>query len=127
AEPPGASQALLDALPPSKPRPPGTAVRRPAFAGLNVADFAWVGVGPIISKALADHGATVVHVESSTAPDVLRLTPPFKDGQPGVDNAQFMANYNSSKLGLACDLNREEGRAVARRLVAWADVVVESF
>ena len=47
-------------------------LRSNAFEGLKVADFAWVGVGPIIGKALADHGATVVHVESMTRPDVLR-------------------------------------------------------
>ena len=44
-----------------------------AFAGLKVADFSWVGVGPISAKALADHGATVVHIESATIPDVLRM------------------------------------------------------
>ncbi len=101
--------------------------RRGAFDGLKVADFAWVGVGPIISKALADHGATVVHVESLTRPDILRLVPPYKRGEAGLDNAQFMANFNSSKLGLATNLATEEGRRLARRLVDWADVVVESF
>ena len=101
--------------------------RRGAFHGLKVADFAWVGVGPIISKALADHGATVVHVESGTRPDILRLLPPYKRGEAGVDNAQFMANFNSSKLGLATNLSTAEGRRLARRLVDWADVVVESF
>ena len=53
-----------------------------AYAGLKVADFAWVGVGPLISKSLADHGATVVHIETATRPDVLRLAPPFKDNIP---------------------------------------------
>jgi benzylsuccinate CoA-transferase BbsF subunit len=92
-----------------------------------VADFAWVGVGPITSKALADHGATVVHIESSTRPDTLRTVPPYKDGIPGLDRAQFMANFNSSKLGLACDLKTPEGQEIAWRLIDWADVVVESF
>ena len=104
--------------------------RRPKkgiFEGLKVADFAWVGAGPLVTRALADHGATVVHVETASRPDVLRLFPPFKDGQPGVDNAQFMANFNSSKLGIAVDLSTDDGRKVARRLVDWADVVMESF
>ena len=101
--------------------------RQAAFEGLKVADFAWVGVGPLISKALADHGATVIHVESVTRPDVLRLGPPFKDGQAGINRSQFMANFNSSKRGLALNLATEEGRALARRLIEWADVVVESF
>lgn len=101
--------------------------RRGAFEGLRVADFAWVGVGPLISKALADHGATVIHIESSTRPDVLRLGGPFKIGVPGIDRSQFMANFNSSKYGLAANLSLPEGRELARRVVEWADVVVESF
>ena len=102
--------------------------RRPgAFEGLRVADFSWVGVGPIIAKALADQGATVVRVESATRPDILRLLPPFAGTEPGLNRSQFQANFNSSKLGLALDLASEEGRRVARRLTDWADVVVESF
>ena len=42
------------------------------FEGLKVADFSWYGVGPLIAKALADHGATVVHVESERHFDGLR-------------------------------------------------------
>lgn len=113
------------AVPPSAR--PASSPRARAFDGLKVADFAWVGVGPLISKTLADNGATVVHVESATRPDVLRGMPPFKDRVPGVDRSQFMANFNTSKLGLALDLATEGGRAVARRLTGWADVVVESF
>jgi crotonobetainyl-CoA:carnitine CoA-transferase CaiB-like acyl-CoA transferase len=98
-----------------------------AFAGLKVADFSWVGVGPICAKALADHGATVVHVESSTRPDILRLAQPAKDGILGLDRSQFFADYNTSKLGLALNLATPEGIAIARRLIDWADVVLESF
>ena len=98
-----------------------------ALSGVKIADFAWVGVGPLISKSMADHGATVVHIESATRPDVLRLGPPFKDNQPGIDRGQFMANFNSSKLGIALRLDTEQGLSYARQLVDWADVVVESF
>jgi len=131
----GADQALLDDLDDSVSIPvtvqttasTNGAARSRSFDGLKVADFAWVGVGPIISKALADHGATVIHVESTTRPDVLRLVGPFKDAEPGIDRAQFMANFNSSKLGLAINLGTNEGRVLARRVADWADVVVESF
>ncbi|HEY4670281.1 MAG TPA: CoA transferase, partial [Tepidiformaceae bacterium] len=83
--------------------------------------------GPLISKALADHGATVVHVESRVRPDVLRLGQPATKNEPGIDRSQFFANFNSSKLGVGLDLSLPEGRAVARKLIDWADVVVESF
>ncbi|MEK7216866.1 MAG: CoA transferase, partial [Chloroflexota bacterium] len=98
-----------------------------AFTGINVADFSWVGVGPLIAKTLADHGATVVRVESAAHPDYLRLIPPFKDGLPGLDRAQFFANFNTSKLGLALDFGTAAGLELAHRLIGWSDVVIESF
>ena len=97
------------------------------FEGLKVADFSWVGVGPMIGKALADHGATVVRIESPDRLDLLRTVPPFKDGVPGPDRAQFMANFNTSKLGMTIDLKNAEGRRLARRMADWADVVLESY
>ena len=106
---------------------PAAGPRRGAFSGLKVADFAWVGVGPMIGKALADHGATVVRVESTARLDILRERAPFKDDIPGVDRAQYMANFNSSKLGITLDLETPGGRAAARKLADWADVVTESF
>jgi crotonobetainyl-CoA:carnitine CoA-transferase CaiB-like acyl-CoA transferase len=124
----GANQGLLyEATAPDAGSHHGSGDRRPSFDGLRVADFAWVGVGPMISKAIADHGATVVHLESANHVDVLRLLPPFKDATPGLNRSLFMANFNTSKLGLAADLGTPEGRELAMRLVDWADVVVESF
>jgi benzylsuccinate CoA-transferase BbsF subunit len=98
-----------------------------AFAGLKVVDFSWVAAGPMTAKALADHGATVIRVESSTRLDVCRRLPPFPDDVLDFDQSWWMANVNSSKLGLSLNLATEEGRALARRLVDWADVVVESY
>jgi crotonobetainyl-CoA:carnitine CoA-transferase CaiB-like acyl-CoA transferase len=123
----GEGQALLAAGRPLRAAAVRGGDRPLTFEGLKVADFAWVGVGPITSKAFADHGAMVVHVETASRPDVLRMVPPFKDGVPGIDRSQFMANFNSSKLGLALNLATPEGRTLARRLIDWADVVVESF
>jgi benzylsuccinate CoA-transferase BbsF subunit len=97
------------------------------LAGLKVADFSWIVVAPQITKALADHGASVVRVESEARLDITRILPPFRDGKPGINNAQFMANYNTSKLGVALDLRSEGGRKAARRLADWADVIVQSF
>jgi len=123
----GADQHLLDEVNPRAPLPVTSGQRRLAFEGLKVADFAWVGVGPIITKALADHGATVVHVESQAHPDILRQLPPFKDNEPGLNRSQFMPNFNTSKLGMALDLSQPRARELALKLVEWADVVVESF
>ncbi|MGE3074704.1 MAG: CaiB/BaiF CoA transferase family protein [Dehalococcoidia bacterium] len=124
----GEHQALLDQFAPKPPMPASPAIRRGrTFEGLKVADFAWIGVGPIIAKALADHGATVVHIESFGRTDLLRTLPPFKDRVPGLDRAQFMANFNSSKLGVNLNLQNAAGRELAKKLIDWADVVTESF
>ena len=97
------------------------------YEGIKVADFAWVGVGPIISKSLADNGATVVRIETSRRPDVLRMAAPYHRREFNLNSSQFMANFNSSKLGVALDMSSEDGRAIARKMADWADVVVESF
>lgn len=100
---------------------------RYALDGVKVLDFSWVGVGPIATKYLADNGAEVIRVESAARIDVLRLAPPWKDATPGLNNSQFFASYNTSKKGITLDLGKPKARELARRLVAWADVVVESF
>ncbi len=114
-------------MPAERPDVSATPTRTRAFEGLKVADFSWVGVGPLLGKALADHGATVVRVETANRIDTLRGMPPFKDGVRDVNRAQFFANFNSSKLGMTLDLSSEGGRSVARGLAGWADVVLESF
>ncbi len=115
-------------LAPHAPSPPVSRAPSPApFAGLKVADFSWVGVGPMIAKALADHGATVVRIESPNRLDIVRIRGPFKDNVPGPNRTQFYANFNTSKLGMTLDLKTEGGRELATRMAAWSDVVVENF
>ncbi len=98
-----------------------------ALEGVHVLDFAWVGVGPITTKYLADNGADVIRVESAARLDVLRLAPPWKDGQPGINSSQFYASFNTSKRGISLDLGKPAARELALRLLPWADLVTESF
>jgi crotonobetainyl-CoA:carnitine CoA-transferase CaiB-like acyl-CoA transferase len=97
------------------------------LAGLKVLDFTWVYAGPAITRQLADYGATVVKVESSTAPDALRANGPFRDGQPGGDRSANFSSVNLGKLSLGLNMKVEEAREVVLRLVDWADVVIENF
>ena len=97
------------------------------FDGIKVADFAWVGVGPISAKYLADHGATVVRVESENRPDVLRGGGPFKDAIPGWNRSQFFGDFNTSKKSLSLDLKTPAAVEVAKELIRWSDVMIESF
>jgi len=97
------------------------------FEGLKVADFSWVATVPWITKWLAGYGAEVIKVESITRPDATRVGGPYKDNQPGPNrSAQFLV-YNGGKKSVTLNLNHPDGRELARRLISWADVVVESF
>jgi crotonobetainyl-CoA:carnitine CoA-transferase CaiB-like acyl-CoA transferase len=112
---------------PARTVEPGAGDQDLPFAGLKVADFSWVGVGPITGKYLADHGAMVVRVETAKHPDTLRVAGPFKDGIFGPNRSQFFGAFNTSKWSITLDLKQPAGQAVARRLLAWADVCLESF
>ncbi len=104
-----------------------TEEQKKPFAGIRVADFAWVGVGPIVSKYLADHGAEVIRIESATYPETLRRVGPFVDDKPGIDRSGYYANFNSSKLGVTVNLKDPRGPELIKRLIAKCDVVTESF
>lgn len=97
------------------------------FSGLKVADFTWAAAGPIITKQLADNGATVIKVESFRHPDSIRLGGPFTDDKPGINRSGFFADFHSSKLGIAVDMGHQRAARVIEPLVQWADIVAESF
>ncbi|MEZ4332758.1 MAG: CoA transferase [Myxococcota bacterium] len=102
------------------------APRREIFEGLKVADFSWIAAGPLITKDLANLGATVLRVETEKRIDTLRFLPPWL-GAPGTTTGHTAANMNQSKLGVAIDFTNPKGLAVAHRMAEWADVVVENF
>jgi benzylsuccinate CoA-transferase BbsF subunit len=97
------------------------------FEDVKVIDFSWVVVGPLIAKCLSDFGATVLHIESTTRPDTLRTTLPFKDGVQDLDFSGYFPLYNSNKYGMALNLQHPKGIEIAKRLVAWSDIVIDSF
>lgn len=96
-------------------------------AGLKVLDFSWVVAGPLIGRALADFGATVVRVESSSRLDAARVMGPYPNGERDIQKSLLYENMNAGKLGLTLNLATPEGQQVARDLARWADVVIESF
>lgn len=81
-----------------------------AFLGIRVIDFTQGIAGPMATMMLADFGAEVVKVEPPTG-----------------DRAQHCPGYwcwNRNKLRLRLDLFSDEGRRLARDLIASADVAV---
>ena len=101
------------------------------LAGLLVADCSTVLAGPYCTMLLADLGATVIKVEPPDGDGTRAWGPPWvgagllADGDPGV--AAYYLAVNRNKRSLRLDLKQEAGRAVLRRLVARADVLVENF
>jgi len=98
-----------------------------AFRDVKVLDFAWIGFGPMITKYLSDHGATVIRIETRSRPDVLRLRAPYRDGVPGINRSGYFAFINPNKYSMGLNINHPEGLRIAKELVQWADVVTENF
>lgn len=98
-------------------------MKRLPLEGLLVADFSRVLAGPLCTQLLADEGARVVKVEEPLRGDeTRRWGPPFLG-----DVATYFLSVNRNKESIALDLRSEQGRALARELVARADVVVDNF
>ncbi len=98
-----------------------------AFESIKVMDFSWAGVGPMVSRVLAEHGATVIRVESHNRPDSLRFAGPFLDGKPGLDRSAFGTAYNTNKHSISLDMTKAGSREIIKKLIIWSDIVGESF
>ncbi len=97
------------------------------LAGVKILDFMWALAGPGATRILADWGATVIRLESSSKVCVGRTLHPFIDGDESQEKSAIFHTVNAGKRMLTLNLTSEEGRQVARDLVRWADVVTESF
>jgi crotonobetainyl-CoA:carnitine CoA-transferase CaiB-like acyl-CoA transferase len=85
---------------------PGAAV----LSGIKVVDFGHLVAGPLTAVMLADQGAEVVHVD-----------------RPGAELAESDAFLNRGKRRITLDLKDPADAAIAVRLAAGADVVIENF
>jgi CoA:oxalate CoA-transferase len=95
--------------------------------GITVLDITRVVAGPFCSMLLADLGATVIKVEHPDDPDYARTFPPFVRGDDDGEFSAFFAQFNRNKLGITLNLKSPEGKALLRKLVQRADVLVENF
>ncbi len=94
--------------------------------GLRVLDFSRALAGPYCTLLLADQGAEVIKIEPPQGDESRAWAPPHvRAGEAAVSS--YFLGVNRNKRSLALDLGRPEGRDVARRLAARADVLVENF
>jgi len=95
--------------------------------GLKVIDFGWVVAVPTATKCLGAYGATVIQVESKNRLGLYRSYAPYAGGIRSVNRGYAFAWYNSNKMGITLNLKHPKGVGVFKKLVKWADVVIENF
>jgi len=93
-----------------------------ALKGVRVIEMGQLIAGPFAGKTLGEFGADVIKIEAPGAGDPLRNWRMMKDG-----TSVWWQVQSRNKRSLALDLRSEEGQAIARKLIAEADVLVENF
>ena len=90
--------------------------------GIRVVDLTRILAGPFCSMFLADLGAEVIKIEDPDGGDPIR-----SQGEERNGFSLYFASFNRNKRSVTLDLRREEGKAVLRKLIASADVLVENY
>jgi crotonobetainyl-CoA:carnitine CoA-transferase CaiB-like acyl-CoA transferase len=94
--------------------------------GIRVIDLTQMLAGPYCTQMLADQGADVIKIEPPQGDSSRKLGPYRPDDESRMVGGYF-ASVNRNKKSIVIDLKAEEGRALLRRLVRNADVVVENY
>src|SRR5436190_10270929 len=113
---------LPSTLPPTLSLEESAARPTGPLAGLLVADFSRILAGPYATMLLADLGAEVVKVESPGGDDTRSWQPPVRNGI-----STYYLGVNRNKRSIALDLKDPDDVAVAQKLAARADVMIENF
>jgi crotonobetainyl-CoA:carnitine CoA-transferase CaiB-like acyl-CoA transferase len=119
-------------LPPPRKRPEGVPPRAGLgplpLAGLRVLDATAWWAGPSATGMLAALGADVIHLESISRPDGMRMAGgAFLALESWWERSAIYLGANWNKRGLTLDLADARGLALVKRLLAHCDVFVENF
>jgi crotonobetainyl-CoA:carnitine CoA-transferase CaiB-like acyl-CoA transferase len=90
--------------------------------GIRVVDLSRFLPGPMLTQAMADHGAEIIKIETIDGGEPTRHVGETRDGI-----SVFFANTNRGKRSLAVNLKQPAGVEVLMRLAAASDVLVEAF
>jgi crotonobetainyl-CoA:carnitine CoA-transferase CaiB-like acyl-CoA transferase len=91
-----------------------------ALAGIKVIEAASYVTGPFASQLLADMGANVIKIEEPKRGD------PFR-GWGERNYAATFCSLNRNKKSITLDFRTDEGRDIAFKLIAGADVFIQNF
>ena len=100
------------------------------LSGLKVLDMSRIIAGPLCGQYLADLGADVIKLERpGEGDDSRRVAPPWLKDEAGNETRQSTMHLgvNRNKRSLALDFTTAEGAALARRIAARSDVLIENF
>ena len=96
------------------------------LAGVKVLEFGTLIAGPFCSRVLAEFGADVIKIESPGEGDPLRKWRKLHPTGDGKTSLWWFVQARN-KQSVTLNLKHPEGIAIARKLVAEADIVVENF
>ena len=85
------------------------------LCGIRIVEFAGIGPGPFCGMMLADHGAEVIRIDRASG---------SRGGSQPVTSKDVLARGRKS---IAINLKTAEGVALARKLAASADGIIEGF
>ncbi len=88
--------------------------------GVRVLELGQIITAPLAGMMLADLGAQVIKIENPHGGD------PFRSFRGGQYSPHFTA-YNRNKRSITLNLQHAEGKAIALKLVAGTDVLLENF
>ena len=96
------------------------------LSGIRVLDLTWVAAGPLTTRLMANFGAEVIKVESSSERmDPLRVQP--VNGEFHFDLPDLYNEVNTGKQSVTIDLANERGKELLRELVAHCDVLTNNY
>ena len=107
---------------------PRTESRGGAWSGVNIIELGSGAAGPIATRYFAEHGATVLRIESRSRPDFLRVYALGPNNPHGLEGAPMFDGLNPAKRDVLFNLKHPTAVSLVRRLVLeWADAVAENF
>lgn len=99
-------------------RPAGGPAVHPSrpLEGIRIMDFTHVLAGPFGTRVLGDLGADVIKVGTAS-----------RGGGANTPDHPYYVCWNRNKRSVTINMATEQGRAVALRLAAKSDVIIENF
>jgi crotonobetainyl-CoA:carnitine CoA-transferase CaiB-like acyl-CoA transferase len=100
------------------------------LSGIRVFDLSRILAGPTCTQLLGDLGAEVIKIERPGAGDDTRKWgPPYLRGKDGkdTDEAAYYLSSNRNKRSVTVDISKPEGQALAKKLIAKCDIMIENF